>query len=205
MSHRGRYNTAMSTISQPSANVLEIAAVHRFRTADYLDMIEKGVLGRKDHVELIGGVIVEMSPAGIPRNHFLITLVELFAPLLGKHKFSIRGTLTVSEGQVFDPDFMLLRLRSDGYKTKLPDALDVQLVIEAADSSMRRDRQIKLPVYAAAGIPEYWIADLENEQLFIYRDPDGANYRAVETRQGDDLVSPLAAPELSFAVRKAFD
>jgi Uma2 family endonuclease len=195
----------MATISQPDAALVEIVLLHRFSTADYLGMIEKGVLGRNDHVELIGGVIAEMSPAGIPHNHFLITAVEIFAPLLGKYKVAIQGTLTVAEGHVFDPDFMLLRRRPDGYKTKLPDASDVQLVIEAAESSLRKNQQIKLPVYAAAGIPEYWIADLDQEQLLIHRNPEGGAYKTLEIRQGDDLVSPLAAPEFSFAVRRAFD
>lgn len=79
--------------------------------------------------------------------------------------------MTVAEGQVYDPGFMLLRRRADGFMTQLFDALDVLLVIEAAESSLRRDQQIKLPVYARAGILEYWIADLEQENLIIYATP----------------------------------
>jgi Uma2 family endonuclease len=78
-------------------------------------------------------------------------------------------------------------------------------LIEAADSSLRFDRQIKMPVYGAAGIPEYWIADVERELLIVHRDPQADGYKTVERFQGDDLVSPLAAPELKFAVRQAFD
>jgi hypothetical protein len=55
----------MATIVQSTSDLLEIVPLHRFSTADYLEMIDKGVLGPKDRVELIGGVIVEMSPAGI--------------------------------------------------------------------------------------------------------------------------------------------
>ncbi|MEX2306736.1 MAG: Uma2 family endonuclease [Pirellulales bacterium] len=178
---------------------------HRFSTADYVEMIEKGILGPDDHVELIGGVIVEMSPAGIPHNGFLMTMVELLAPLVGKYKIAIQGTLNVSEGQVYDPDVMLLRRRADGYKSNLPESPDVLLIIEAAESSLPHDQKVKLPVYAAAGIPEYWIADLEREAFIIHRDPEGANYRTIQIRQGDDVVSPSAAPELSFAVRQAFE
>ncbi|MCI0334431.1 MAG: Uma2 family endonuclease [Planctomycetes bacterium] len=195
----------MSTIPIPTIDVIQIAPLHRFSTADYLEMIEKGVLGRDDHVELIGGMIVEMSPAGIPHNSFLMSILRVFAPLLETCDIAVQGTLTIAEGQVFDPDFMLLRKRPGHYKTKLPDASDVLLVIEAAESSLRRDQQIKLPIYARAGIPEYWIADLEREMLIIHREPEAGRYKLVETRQGDDLVSPLAAPELSFAVRQAFE
>jgi Uma2 family endonuclease len=180
-------------------------APHRFSTADYLEMIENGVLGPDDHVELVGGVILDMSPAGIPHNGFLMMMFDLFAPLAGKYKIAIQGTLTVAEGQVYDPDVMLLRQRPDRYKTKLPESSDVLLVIEAAASSLPHDQRIKLPVYAAAGISEYWIADLEREVLVIHREPEADRYASIETWQGDDIVSPLAAPELSFAVRQAFN
>ena len=79
------------------------------------------------------------------------------------------------------------------------------LVVEASESSLARDQKVKLPVYASAGIPEYWIADLEHETLIIHRDPQPGGYRLVETRSGDEVVSPLAAPDFSFLVRRAFD
>jgi Uma2 family endonuclease len=195
----------MSTIPLPAVDLVQIASLHRFSTADYLEMIEKGVLGPDDHVELIGGMIVQMAPAGIPHNGFLIGILELFQPLLARFSIAVQGTLAVSEGHVFDPDLMLLRKRPDRYKKKLPSAADVLLVIEAAESSLPRDQKVKLPVFAAAGIPEYWIADLERKVLFIHCEPEGSTYKVVERRQGDDIVSPLAAPELSFVVRQAFE
>jgi Uma2 family endonuclease len=178
---------------------------HCFSTADYLEMIENGVFGPDDHVELVGGVILEMSPSGIPHNGFLMTMFEVFAPLAGRFKVAIQGTLAVAEGQVYDPDVMLLRQRADRYKTELPNPSDVLLVIEAAASSLPHDQRIKLPVYAAAGIPEYWIADLERELLIVHREPEGGNYKVIEVRQGDEVVSPACAPELKFAVRQAFE
>jgi Uma2 family endonuclease len=204
-SSRGKYNITMSTIFQPPADLIEIAPLHRFRTSDYIEMIDKGVLGPDDHVELIGGMIVEMSPAGIPHNHYLSHILRLFAPLLAKFEIAIQGTLNVSEGHVLDPDVMLLRQRPDGYKSKLPEAADVQLIIEAAESSLRRDQQIKLPIYAAAAIQEYWIADLEREIVIVHREPGGNGYSSIETLQGDNILSPLAAPDLALTVRQMFE
>jgi Uma2 family endonuclease len=134
-----------------------------------------------------------------------MALVRLFAPLLNNFEIAVQGTLTVSEGQVYDPGLMLLRRHEDGYKTRLPEARDVALIIEAAESSLRRDQQIKMPVYAAAGISEYWIADLDREAVIVHRDPAAGTYRSIENRRGDDVVSPSAAPELSYAVRQMFD
>jgi Uma2 family endonuclease len=195
----------MATVTPSSVELLQIAPLHRFSSGDYLEMIEKGVLGRHTRVELVGGYIVNMSPQGSRHNYFLGCLNRLAVPLHDRFFVLVQGTLTVSEGQIFDPDFLLLRQKPEAYKQKLPDASDVHLVVEAADSSLRFDKQVKLPVYAAAGIPEYWIVDVERELIVIHRDPVGATYKLVETRQGDDIVSPLGAPEFSFAVRQAFE
>jgi Uma2 family endonuclease len=195
----------MSTISHSTSEILQIAPLHRFRTADYLEMIEKGVFASEEHVELIGGIIAEMSPAGSRHNHFLGQFNKLLVTVFNRFEVWIQGTLSVAEGHVYDPDVMLLRLKPGGYKHELPGPRDVLLIVEVAESSLKRDQQIKLPVYAAAGIPEYWIADLDHETLIIHREPEGGTYRTTEIRRGDDIVSPLAAPELSFAVRKAFE
>lgn len=195
----------MSTITSTFSGFPEFLTPGRLSTAQYLRMIETGVLGPEDHVELIDGVVVEMSPAGVPHNGFLINIIRTMAPLLNHFEIAVQGTLTVAEGQVFDPDFMLLDRRSDRFKTNLPDAKDVRLVIEAAESSLPRDQKVKMPKYAGAGIPEYWIADLVHEVLLVHRDPQPSGYRQIQTLRGDDMVSPLAAPDFSFAVRQAFE
>jgi len=127
----------MSTISQPTVELMQIAPLHRFSTADYLEMIEKCVLGPDDHVELIEGIIVNMSPQGSRHGHFLMRLNRLFAPLMGRFEITIQSTLTVAEGQVYDPDFLLMRQKAEGYKNRLPGSDDVKLVVEAAGSSLR--------------------------------------------------------------------
>jgi Uma2 family endonuclease len=195
----------MASVGQPFAEFPDFLPLRRFSTADYLEMIDKGVLGPDDHVELIAGMIVEMSPAGIPHNGFLIGITNLFSPLLKEFEIAIQGTLTLAEGHVYDPDFMLLRRWPDRYKMRLPEAADVELLIEAAGSSLPRDQKIKLPVYAAAGIPEYWIADLERQVLIVHRELEGGRYKSVECHGGDDRISPLRAPQFSFAVRQLFE
>ena len=77
-------------------------------------------------------------------------------------------------------------------------------MVESSASSLPRDRHIKLPVYAATGIQEYWIADLEQEVLIVYREPQGARYSSECSYSGADVVSPLACPELSIRVADIF-
>lgn len=194
----------MSTIVIPTADCPVVLPPAKFTSEEYLAMVDAGFLEGKK-VELIDGVIVAMSPAGVPHNYFLMNLNRLFAPLWDRAIVSIQGTLPIYEGQVFDPDFMLLRLRPDGYKREHPKAQDVQLVIEAAASSLTRDRKHKLPVYAAAGIQEYWIADLDREQIIVHRDPFEDMYRSMQILSGEERLSPLAASDFSLTVRQMFE
>jgi Uma2 family endonuclease len=194
----------MATVTPSNVELFQFALPHQFSSAEYLEMIEKGILGPEDRVELVGGFIVNMSPQGSRHNSFLMQLNRIFAPLHPRFFICVQGTFTVSEGHIFDPDFLLLLRRPEGYKHKLPEADDVQLVVEAAGSSLGFDKRVKLPIYASAGVQEYWIADVEREVLLIHRSPDGNRYTDVESKHGADVVSPLAAPELSFAVQDAF-
>jgi Uma2 family endonuclease len=195
----------MATIVQSTSDLLQIVPLHRFSTAHYLELVESGVLNSQDRVELIGGMIVDMSPQGSRHNHVLFNLNQILSPIWSRAIIAVQATLIVAESDVYDPDLMLLRRKPGGYKNQLPVVADVLLLVEAAESSLRRDQQIKLPVYATSGISEYWIADLEREELIVNREPSGGTYMSIEIRRGDDVVSPSAAPELSFAVRQLFD
>jgi Uma2 family endonuclease len=195
----------MTTIMPPGFDFFQLAPPHQFSSAEYMDMINKGILGPQDKVELVGGFIVNMSPQGSRHNSFLMKLNRLFAPLHSRFFIAVQGTMAIAEGQIFDPDFMLLRQTPEGYKLKLPEPRDVCLVVEAAESSLHFDQRVKLPVYASAKISEYWIADLEREILIIHRQPTEGGYSSTEILKGTDIISPLAAPELAFAIRQAFE
>ncbi len=195
----------MSTTLRTSTEFPDFLPLTRFSTQRYLQMIQSGVLGPDDKVELIGGVICDMSPAGIPHNEFLINIVDLFAPLLKEFRFAVQATLPVREGQVYDPDFMLLRRNAGGSKRDYPRPEDVMLLIEAAESSLQRDQEVKLPVYAVAGIQEYWIVDLVREEIIVHRDPEGETYRSVKTLRKGDQLSLLAAPGFPLTVQQTFE
>ena len=113
--------------------------------------------------------------------------------------------MSIPEASVLDPDLMLLKPRADGYKEKLPTGEDILLLIEASDTSLQRDQEVKLPIYAQAGIPDYWIADLNKEVLLVHREPTGNQYRSIETLSKTGKIAPLASPEFSIELTRAFD
>ncbi len=174
-------------------------------TEQYLQMIEAGILGPSDKVELIGGLITPMAPVGPEHNSSLILLTRFFARAVDQFDLLIQGTVIISEGHVFQPDLALLRRKPQGYKQALPRPEDVLLVIESAASSLPRDRHVKFPVYAEAHIPEYWIANLQREELLVFREPQGSGYRIAQTFSGNQLVAPLCCPEFDLRVGEIFD
>lgn len=169
-------------------------------TKQYLQMIEAGILDASDKVELIGGQITPMAPAGPEHNGSVFALTRLFAPHVEKFEIAVQATIVIAEGHVLEPDFALLARRSDGYKREHPRAADILLVVESAASSFNKDRHIKLPIYAAAGVSEYWIVDLNDRSLEVYREPVGETYASKQKLSGDDMASPLACPEVTLRI-----
>lgn len=161
---------------------MQTPLVQRLLTSDeYQKMVEAGILTEDDRVELLDGKIIEMSPAGYSHVVMVIRLTTLFSKLLGEKAFmSIQNPLVVGSNSVPEPDLAILKNIPGIREGVHPKASDVLLVIEVADSSLDRDRIVKRPLYAAAGIPEYWIINLERNEVEVYRDPEGEEYRLKE-------------------------
>ncbi len=180
-----------------------VMAAHRKLTVEqYHRMGEMGILQQDDRVELIEGELIEMAPIG----HFHAGLGNLLIDLLG-HPIRGRAIACVQNPIRLDlhsepePDFALLRYRPDHYKQVLPAAADVLLLIEIADSSLRYDREIKRPLYARHGIPEFWLIDIPARGIEICREPDvpAATYRSITTAS-DGWVAPESFPDVTLDV-----
>ncbi len=182
--------------------VAELITRRRFTVDEYHRMAEAGILHEDDRVELLEGEIVEMSPIGRRHQACVDRLTQWLVPALrGRAIVRVQGSVKLSDVSAPQPDVLLLRPRQDFYATVDPGPDDVFLVIEVADTSLRYDQGIKVPLYARHGIPEVWVIDLAEERVFIYRDPHpGAGYRAVEVLGRGARLAPQAFPELELAI-----
>ena len=174
---------------------------HRFTVAEYDRMVEAGILGVDDRVELIDGEILQTSPIGQGHASAVRRLIRLLTTLAGDAAIvDAQNPIHLDGYSEPQPDLALLAPRSDFYREVHPDARDIFLLIEVADSTLDFDRQIKLPRYARAGIPEVWLVNLHADVVEVHRDPTVEGYRAVDVRRHGESLAPLAFPGREVAV-----
>jgi Uma2 family endonuclease len=134
-------------------------------------MIAGGILTENDRVQLVDGVLVPMPPIGPTHSYVVGEAARILSSLVGAG-WHVRTqqpvSLATSEPE---PDVAVVRGASALFRQRHPSGSDLALVIEVADTTLRLDRGDKLPVYAAAGIPEYWIVNLESRQVEVHREP----------------------------------
>jgi Uma2 family endonuclease len=131
-------------------------------------------------------------------------LNRVFARGLSTNIVRVQGPIVISQRTQLQPDLSVLRERKDFYRQSLARPEDCLLVIEVADTTVRFDREGKIPICGKAGIPEAWLIDLENRQLFVYTMPTPDGYRNSVRPDPGDRVSPSLLPEVSLVVAELF-
>ena len=186
-----------------SAQQLQHAPVERWRFTvdDFYRMGDVGIFPPEARVELVDGDVIKMAPIGPRHNAIVIRLAEIMHERLARQVTrTVRGPLWLQPFSNPQPDILILKRREDFYRNANPTAADVHLVIEVSDSTLTYDRDTKGPMYAQAGILDYWIVNLAGDRLLVYRDPRNGAYQSVETLTREDTVAPLAFPALSISV-----
>ena len=173
---------------------------HLWTVEEYHRMGEVGLLDADTRVELIEGEIVEMAPIGDAHAATSNRLNRLLVLAVGERGIvAVGNPVRLSQRSEPQPDFSVLRPRAD-YQTKGPRPEDVMLAVEVSDTTLRRDRRVKLALYARAGIPEFWIVNLEVREVEIYRSPGGDSYASVERKGPGDVVTMEALPGVTIAI-----
>jgi Uma2 family endonuclease len=170
----------------------------------YDRMIEKGILGEDDPIELLEGRLVVAEPKYSPHETSVRLVAEaLRAVFTDGWLVSVGAPLALGGFSEPEPDVSVNRGRIRDYRLAHPTT--AALVVEVAESSLRLDRTIKKRIYATAGIADYWIVDLGARVLHVYRGPDDVgrgrhDYRDAMILGADQIVVPLSAPDARIAV-----
>ena len=165
-----------------------------FTVGDYQRMGETGILHEDDRVELIEGEIVAMPPIGSPHGGRVNRLTRIMTDAVGDRAVvAPQNPVVLGIRSEPEPDIALLRPRPDFYTDSLPEAADVLLLIEVADTTPRYDLDVKVPLYARQGIPEVWVVDIAHRKVLRLRQPQDGTYREHGLI---DLQTPIALPGL---------
>jgi Uma2 family endonuclease len=176
-------------VASPFLDVLE--RQRRITVGEYHRMIEAGILGENEHVQLLSGTLVAMTPQGRPHARVVQRLNRLLVRAIGDDlEVLTQLPLTLLDESEPEPDLAVVRAEDAQSGEHHPRT--ALLVVEVAGDSLRLDRQSKAALYAQAGIPEYWIANLAEATVEVHREPDPAtgSYRArAVVPSGETLVA----------------
>jgi Uma2 family endonuclease len=171
----------------------------------YEKMIAAGVLTKDDRVELIDGEMLEIAPIGTKHVAFTTRLLRTLIRVLGEEAIVCAGgPVRLGDFSLPEPDMTILRPRFDDYAGKRAEPTDVLLVIEVSDSSLSYDREIKRLLYARYGIVEYWIIDVQDQCVHVYRQPRNGDYAEVECLRAGDVLRAKSLPRAEVNLQSLF-
>ena len=187
---------------KPPVENVQGTRLRRFSLDEYQQLIELGFFDEDERIELLDGLLVEMSPINPRHAECVDKLSEVLHFLLYKKAWIRVQSPVTLEGRTSQPqpDLTVAVRRTEGYADRHMAAPEILLLIEVADSSLHGDQTDKLNIYAAVGISEYWIVNLVDNQLEVYQEPylsvtGEGNYKVKRTYTRDETVSLQAFPD----------
>ena len=148
-----------------------------FTVEEYHQLAEVGILKPTDRVELINGDIITMTPIKSPHAGMVNRLSRIMNNLLnGQATICPQNPITIRDNSEPEPNVVIAHYRDDDYESNHPTPENIYLLIEVSDTTLEKDREVKHPLYASAGIPEYWIINLIDRQIEIHRQPKNGEY-----------------------------
>lgn len=171
----------------------------RWMRAEFARMVDTGILQPDERVELLDGAVVPMTPQKSLHAATVQALMEALLSCFGPgHQVRVQLPLALSKHSEPGPDLAVVAGKRWDFRADHPTT--AALVVEVADTSLGKDRLRKGPLYARAGIQEYWIVDLTSDVLDVFRDPTEQGYASASQLRRGQTVRPLAAPETVLSV-----
>ena len=173
----------------------------QFSSTDFRKMAEHGIINEDERVELIDGEVCTMSPIG-PRHMAIVRRLNEFfiQSLAGRATIGVQDSIELNDFTQPQPDITVLRKRADYYSSQLARPEDILLVVEVADSSLHFDHHEKVPRYAAAGIREVWLVDVESETVSQFTEPRGDAYQSMKSFVRGQTIDAMTSIGLSLSV-----
>ena len=180
--------------------------VRRWMRDEYRKMAEYGLFAPEERVELIEGDIVEMSPKRSSHSTSTTLAGDALRLAFGRgYTVRIQEPLALGPTSEPEPDVAVVRGMARDYRDEHPSS--ALLIVEVAESSLTYDRTTKASLYAKSGVMDYWVVNLQDNQVEVYRDPVqrvdqpfGYGYSTAAIYKSSETIAPLAAPDKIIAV-----
>lgn len=188
------------TLTPSPKKTIEIPR-YRWTSEEFRRLAATGFFADDVELELIGGDLIPMEPPGPFHSGSIKPVSRILEEAFGNgfHARTEQPLLTGGTSTP-QPDVCVVAGSEADFRRRFPTAAETRLVVEIADSTLEKDREVKAPDYATANIPEYWILNLRDLRLETYREPRNGEYLAIHTYLPGDSVSPLHAPEATVSV-----
>ncbi|MCJ8278911.1 MAG: Uma2 family endonuclease [Rivularia sp. ALOHA_DT_140] len=168
---------------------------------EYHRMAEAGIFDEDERVELLEGKIIYKNKIGTVHRSAVGRINYLFQDLLENRAWiSIKNPIQLDNYSEPEADIVVVKIDSLDYADHHPTPDEVYLVIEVADTTFKKDCEIKGKAYAAVGIIDYWVLDIINRQLHVFREPDENGYKSEVLFKENDIVSPLIFSDLNINI-----
>lgn len=182
----------------PPLDPPRLPQLHTWTREEYDRMTERGLFDGQ-HVELIEGQVLEMAPMGSAHATAVGLAIEALRSLFGSG-ILIRGQMALDLGALGQPEPDVAVVSGPVRKYQDQHPTGALLVVEVAESSLAYDRTHKTRLYAQAGIADYWLINLPDGQLEVYRRPSPTGYAERTILRAGDVIHPLAAPHSGLRV-----
>lgn len=160
----------------------------RFTVDEVLRMVELGVLGEDEPIELLDGELVVMSPQGTSHRFVMLRLARELSAAYGEDAHVVpQVPMLADELSLPEPDVAVVRGQLDDYRDRFPTGPDMILVVEVSNITQKADRA-KAALYARAGVAEYWRLDLPSRTLELHREPADQGYGLIQVLSESDEV-----------------
>lgn len=177
-----------------------LADTYKFTAEEFYRLCETGIIDSHDRIELLNGELIIMHAIGYRHAQAVTNLnAYLSEEARRRYKISPQNPVELERYSAPQPDLTLVPW-SRGNSKRHPTPEEAFLIIEVADSSLQYDREEKLRAYAATGIREFWLLNLVDDILEIYRQPEGPAYGQRLIVPADGTASPLAFPDVTIAL-----
>ena len=177
--------------------------IRRFSRDEYHQMARSGILRHDERVELIQGEIVTMTPQGTPHAAFIDFLDTQLQRAFGE-QVAVRTQLPLALGEASEPEPDLAVVPGQPLDYVQAHPTTALLIVEVAETSLSFDRTDKAQLYAEHLIPEYWIVNIGDRQLEVFRNPSTSGYETHQILRPDESVTPLHAPNFSLSLASMF-